>query len=113
MAEDTLTITLTGRAPVRIRRADWPVIASAAYHDGADDSEANRRWRLTVRQHADGRVVVYGVYASSWQGERDCRGGELVAPGEDIAEAIYRVADHLGFRWLADDAIADLPAEEI
>jgi len=109
-----LTITLTGRAPVRVRKADWPIIASAEWHDGQVRAEASRIWRLTVRQHADGRTIVYGVYSTVLRGERDRRGGELLLPGEDIPAAAHRVAEHLGFDpRLAEEVIADLPAEQI
>ena len=51
------------------------------------------RYSLRVRQHADGRVLVYGVRdaaIAAWgqpaYGE-DWRGGVLLAAGEDIAGA--------------------------
>lgn len=125
-----LTITLTGRPPVRIDEADWPVIASATYsaHDGPIECRANRRWSgaIRVRQHADGRAIVYATasYDSQWQGERDysLRGGELLPAGSDLADAISRVHASLeeagvdrgrGWDALAADCIADLPAEDL
>jgi len=111
---EQLTITLTGRRPVRIDKGDWPVIASVTWYDGEVPSEAFRHWRLTVRQHADGRSIVYGVYSTAFRGERDRRGGELLPPGADIPAAVHRVAEHLGFDpRLAEEVIADLPAEEV
>jgi hypothetical protein len=111
---ETLTITLTGRAPVRVRKAEWPIVASAEWHDGEVPEQADRVWRLTVRQHADGRTVVYGVHETAYRGERDRRGGELLEAGADIPAAIHRVAERLGFdSRLAEETIADLPAEEV
>lgn len=128
----TRTITLTGRPPVRIREDAWPVLASASYHDydGQYDFQAaeHYRGRLTVRQHADGRAVVYAVctYDTAWVERRgyEQRAGDLLPAGslDDIIEAIRRVhasidivdEDHMDmWRLLADECIADLPAEEI
>jgi hypothetical protein len=110
MAEK-LTVTLTGRAPVTIIKDDWPIIASAKDWDNQHECQANRTWRLTVRQHEDGRSLIYGVYETQWQNESGRRGGELLDVGADIPAAIYRVAEYLGFdRNLADQCIADLPA---
>ena len=109
-----LTITLTGRAPVRIRKADWPIVAKAAHWDGEIEAQANRHAQLIVRQHADGRAVVYGIYTTLWQGERDRRGGQLLQAGADLVSAIYAVAQAMEFdEDLAQRTIADLPAVEI
>lgn len=107
----TRVITLTGRAPVRIVEADWPLIARASDHDGYVASQADRTWTLRVRQHDDGRTIVYGVYSTSWQGERDEAAGELLDAGEDIPAAIHRVAESCGCERLVAACIADLPAE--
>jgi len=128
------TIALTDRPPVRIREDAWPVIAHGRYrnHDNQYEFQANRRWRadVRVRQHADGRAIVYGVYEyeTAYQGERgfNARVGELVAPGGDLVEAIRRVGASIGeaadvagrdYRAHIDEAvrgcIADLPAEDL
>lgn len=113
MASENLTITLTNRAPVSIVKADWPVIASAKAYDSEHESQANRTWRLTVRQHEDGRAIVYGVYDTSFRGERDSRAGKLCAAGEDLAAAINAVARDCGCEAIAAACIADLPAEQL
>jgi len=109
------TITLTDRPPVTILEADWPVIASARDHDGQIECQANRRWGITVRQHEDGRFIVYATYSSQYQGEHGYRGGELVAPpGDDLPAVIRRVGERGEFSaHIIDECIADLPAEQL
>ncbi len=107
------TITLTGRAPVKIRDEEWPLIASDSWHDGKVECEAVRRAWLKVRQHADGRTLVYGGSSSNYAGARDLRGGELLVAGDDIAAAIHRVALTVGADQIAESCIADLPAQEV
>ena len=110
----SLTVTLTDRAPVRIQTGEWPLIASAKDWDNTYECQANRTWTLRVRAHGDGRTIVYGVYTTQWQNESDKRGGEVIDPGADIPAAVKRVAEYLGFTArLADECIADLPAQDI
>jgi hypothetical protein len=109
-----LTITLTGRTPVTITKEKWPVIASAHTWDGQYDFQSFRHWHLKVRQHKDGRAIVYGVHTSAHQGESDRRGGEMLDTGANIPDAIQRVAESLEFSPLmAEQCIADLPAVEV
>lgn len=138
-----LTITLTDARPVTITKELWPVVAEASWkdHDNQYESQANRKWSawLKVRQHADGRTLVYGGYSYStqYQGESDesFRDGERVTPsaedypetargnywlGEPIIAALKRVGATLqersGSEHFADliaECIADLPAEEL
>lgn len=107
------TITLTDRPPVRIVEADWPQIARAKSWDNRYECQANRTWRLCVRQHDDGRAIVYGSYSSAWQGARGADAGELLAAGDDIPAAIHRVAADCNCEGIVADCIADLPAETI
>ncbi len=106
------TITLTGRAPVRIAEDQWPIIASAKRFDGQVECQANRTWHLTVRQHADGRAIVYGVYDSCYPGE-GARAGQIIANSVKIPTVIYEVAEACGCTQIADDCIADLPAVDL
>lgn len=138
-----LTVTLTGRPPVKIKKDDWPVVAGASDKDFDNQYEfqANRKadWKLTVRQHADGRTLVYGVwtYDTHFQNESggNVRGGELitvtgadaesVGDTEPIVAAIQRVGAELEerlpegkygrgvFPRLVHECIADLPAVEL
>jgi len=130
------TITISNRQPVTIEEDNWPVIASASDedHDGGQvRSQANRvsKWSCTVRQHEDGRAIVYSVYSytTNWQNARgySAKAGRLLPVGasyEDISRAITNVCheiaerEHNGddaLRWKAieADCIADLPAEEL
>ena len=129
-----LVITLTGRPPVSVDTDTWPVIASAAAdsaHDGQVECQANTRstWCVKVRRHGDGRAVVYARYTrdSNFQGARDYRAargvvlpagcsdydicGAIRAVCSDIATAEH--ADEDAGRWptLADECVADMPAE--
>jgi hypothetical protein len=129
-----LTITLTGRPPVKIKKDDWPVVASASENDrhGAQiGNEPNREddWDLKVREHEDGRRIVYGIYdhSTAWQNESglNIRGGELIDKDADVVEAIQRVAANMAervnaesfpgdvFLRLGHECTADLPAVEI
>ena len=120
------TITLTGRRPVTIRESEWPVLASASGDSfGSADYSRHQQalgqgeldtYRLTVRQHADGRTLVYGVLdaATAWTHSEDHRGGELLDGGANVAEAIQRIGEECGLPdSIIRECVADLPAEEI
>lgn len=139
--DNSLTITLTGRPPVKIDKDAWPIIASATDKnwDNQYESQANRtaQWKLIVRQNKDGRTLVYAIYSysSQWQDESDVslRGGELVPASaadtydlDEVLGAIQRVGEEIegrfpkGLLWgtgvfprLIHECIARLPAEEI
>jgi hypothetical protein len=125
----TRTITLTGRRPVTIDEAEWPLIARAsgddydgndpARHQQASDQGELDEYSLRVRQHADGRAVVYGTYTEGWNTEHDglTHAGYVVIPDGDppsIEQAVGRVGKDLGVpEQLVADCIADLPAERL
>jgi len=136
-----LTITLTGAQPVKIKKDDWPVIASAEdkNFDNQYEFQANRKatWKLTVRQHADGRTIVYATYIYfGGANASDIRGGKLIqVPNADAdsigdAEPIIAAIQDVGreieermpdddgygpsvFPRLVHECIADLPAVEL
>jgi len=128
-ATKTRTITLSGKPPIRIREDDWPVIAHGTYEwfDNRYRSQAFRTTDLDVRvrQHADGRAIVYGVYdySTAWQGERSNvqRVGDVVDAGGDLVAAIQRVGSDLvdrgvdasTVRDVVNECIATLPAQEL
>lgn len=122
------TITLTNRPPVTIEEDNWPLIASAkdSDHDNQYECQANQKWKwfVGVRQHKDGRAIVYATYThtSQWAGSQDTydRQGDYLdykdVPIEHITSAIINVCARMeGERWdtLKDDCIADLPAEDL
>lgn len=114
MTTQYLTITLTGRPPVRIRMLEWPIIARASDWDNENEYQANRTWKLLVRQHADGRTLVYAIHTTQYQGESNYRGGKLIEPGVDVPATIRRVGERMGqCDRLIDECIADLPAEDL
>ena len=128
-AKKTRTITLTDRRPARIVEEDWPILAKAqddSYH-GNDYCRRQQalaqgeldRYSLIVREHEDGRVLVYAVIhgATAWTGTRDYRGGEMLDDEADVVAAIRRVGGTAVGRGmperLIDECIGDLPAEEV
>lgn len=113
MGEKTRTITLSNRPPVKVREDEWPLVASSLDYDNEFEFQANSKWRLKVRRHADGRAIVYGTYDTALH-EPNVSAGELLSADEDVVAAIRRVGEEIG----ASDptirrCIADLPAEEI
>lgn len=121
-----ITITLSDRAPITIVADDWPVVARADWHDGQVRCQANRERFIKVREHEDGRRIVYGCYTTNWQKERGAAAGYVLERPEPLGErtglsdrdadtirAIRRVAGVIGDAQLADEVIADLPAEEL
>ena len=108
------TITLSGRAPVMINDADWPIIAEATAnnsHNGIDRDATRDAW-MKVRRHADGRTIVYGCRETRFQGEHDRRAGVLVPSGENIEQVIQLVGGQLWGDELAQACLEDLPAVE-
>lgn len=108
------TITLTGRAPVRIAETAWPQIARADREE--EDGEVCRRWQLLVRTHADGRAIVYGLLSTNDPQWHEVHGGELLEPPIDrsaIPNALLRVAHTIGLPELAQECCAQLPAVEL
>jgi hypothetical protein len=106
------TITLTDRAPVRVREDRWPVIAEALAYNDTIVSQATRSWTLKVRRHADGRSIVYGVFKTAFRHEHDWRGGELLHGKDELIAAIRRVGARFP-EHVVDECIANLPPEEI
>lgn len=118
------TITLTDRAPVKIDEDKWPLIAEGKDYAGQYDFQSFDGAWIKVRQHEDGRTLVYG-YAGDWDGggrpERENRRAGFIVDADKAAETIRQVADILAetecvgeiAQRAARDCIADLPAEEL
>lgn len=114
-------VTLSNAVTVRIHDDEWRITTSGTWNQGALEFQA-RRGFLFVRQHADGRVLVYGGLNTRWTSEHNLRAGEIVSPREgdalttsnDVVEAIMRTALALGAtERFARDIIARLPPVEI
>ena len=140
---DTLTIPLSERRPVQIDKSEWPLIASADWHAGEHKSQASEVAYLRVRQHADGRTLVYGDRDSGpggmRAGYRATHGGYLLVPHAsapesmvagpaglsgplvshrdvdptEIVRAIRRVAGAIALDDLGSECVAALPAESL
>jgi|HubBroStandDraft_1064217.scaffolds.fasta_scaffold67913_3 hypothetical protein len=117
-------ITMSDRRPLTIVENEWPLVASAEQHDGAVECQANHVWAIRVRQNAIGTRIVYGWLregrGGSHAGWRGAEGGFLVAAlggGEadedETVRAIRRVGGIIEDSKMADECIADLPAETI
>lgn len=109
-----LTIRLSNRAPVKITESEWEIIGTANDFEGEHEFQSNRKWRLKVRQHADGRVLVYGHKSSNYQNEGDIHAGYLLVNDKQLVESIRQVADEIGSEpQLARECVGSLPATEI
>jgi len=123
LEEDTLTITLSDRSPVQIHARDWPVIARAYDHDGGHyESQALETALYTVREHADGRRLVYAWTKAGPGGQRQSFrpsvAGYLLSAKEAsdsqaTVRAIWRVSGVVGWAVTANACVAGLPAEVI
>jgi hypothetical protein len=118
-----ITVTMSELRPLSIIESDWPVIASAEWFNGEHECQANTIRRIRVREHADGRRLVYGFTRAGNGGQhagaRNPSGGFLIDPcpratpdDEETIRAIRRVGGILGDDDLAAECIADMPAEE-
>jgi hypothetical protein len=86
--DDRIVIVLTNHIPVKISLAEWPVIAEAKAARGLFSN--THEWRLTVRQNADGRALVYAVY-SFYQVDGESYtsyGGDLLPPPSNLSAAV-------------------------
>jgi hypothetical protein len=124
--QERFVITLTDHAPVRISKDKWPILSSVnetLYSDNPDPSSSEKvnsgSVRLIVRQHQDGRAIVYGVHENDDPcGNADFsynrRGGELSPSGSDLPAAIKRVGTSLCIsEELIQACIAGLPAVDL
>lgn len=112
-----LTIPLSGRRPVTINKEEWPVIAKASWDDATQPGNTPFRGEhLIVRQHADGKTIVYGKTWSQYPGEDTKKGGFLLDSGEwqRIYFAIREVGEELGLHASTVEwCFEDLPSENV
>ena len=120
MTTDKIKITMSERRPLSIDPELWPVIAQADWYDGQVECQANNIKRIKVREHSDGRRIVYGFRRAGNGGQhagtRNPEAGFLLAAnaGEhETIRALRRVGGVIDDDRLAEECIATLPAEEI
>ncbi len=129
---DSEVVVLSGGHPVRVSPRDWPIISDASMPLWVDIDENQTETheigheRLAVRQHRDGRCLVYGY--TRYEAFEDCqvpewlaslniynlRGGRLLPPDSDLIDAIRDVGIALrlgGHTILA--CINGLPAQDL
>lgn len=89
------TITLTQQNPVAIETDDWQIVSSTSDNDSYEGGVS--KWFLAVRQHQDGRGIVYATYSRQDAGLRPIshKRGIIISPEQDIANAIYKVAGQM------------------
>lgn len=123
------TITMSGRTPVTILEDLWPMLAAGNFsaHDGQVECQAKQTWNccIRVREHSDGRCLVYGTYLATcdWQGARSqgAKAGYLCALADVVAHINLVASDMVGILGeysehimeTARECIANMPAEEI
>ena len=107
--DERLTITLSGRRPVTVALADWPLVAEAEI-----GRYGHSELRLFIREHVDGRLIVYGIEAPFDPEAEGAQGGVVLAPGEDVGAAAKWLAERLNFPdVLVDTCLAKLSPEEL
>ena len=89
MERKRIVIRLTDRRPVRIYEDEWPIVASA----GTGETDTGVGWQLEARQHADGRIVVYGYLRV--KDDDEWQGGLLVihptSDGKDVVSLLNEI----------------------
>jgi hypothetical protein len=117
-----INITMSEQAPVTLDPEQWPCIAEATDHDGQVECQANTEWAIYVREHEDGRRLVYGWEERGTGGKpitwRPTYVGWMIPGGEprrdaETARAIRRVAGAIHNEGLGAVCLADMPAQEI
>lgn len=99
--EKRLVVHMTGRRPISIVRDDWPLIAWGVEEEYngqvRDESHETGDASIRVRQHSDGRLLVYGAFAYVCghpnSPSHDASAGAIYPAGSDIAEAIDEIVE--------------------
>lgn len=109
---EKIKIAIDGRRPVSIDPETWPTVAKSSWHEGQIACQSNRRAWCKVRQHADGRSIVYARHESSWANEADRYSG-AIGTAVEIPAMVVLVCRRIGMESLANECLADLSAEEL
>lgn len=106
------TITLTDAVPVRIEEDNWPVIAEAS-GPGFCDLETTQN-DLVVREHQDGRFIVYAVRQLDDQYHRAGRVLDDGLNAEELPPYIHNVGEEANVPIdIRRRCIADLPPVDL
>lgn len=112
--DDYTVIFMTGRIPLRIVSRDWPIISRAEQDLGSGGIVYMR-----VRQHSDGRRIVYGVK------EFDDKDGYRVLgadgyllekdndSGSSTYDAVLNVIKGIGYPGVGRRVLMALPPQEL
>ena len=113
--DNSLTVTMTGRRPVKIQKDEWDLILFHKGWEGEYESQAFRNWWLRIRhKKSTNTFLVSAGYDTQWQGEKDHRAGVLVDNPTNLEQTIEEVCREIGVReTFVQECIDKLPAEEI
>jgi len=112
--DNSLTVTMTGRRPVKINKNEWDVILFNKGWEGEYECNAFRNWWLRIRKKkGTNTFLVSAGYDTQWQGEKDRRAG-LLLDNPNLEQAIEEVCREIGVQEIfVQECIDKLPAEEI
>lgn len=105
-ANERIVITLTGRRPISIISADWPIIACAKVT--LTEGKMKHEFCLFARMNPDGRAIIYGNGSKG-------RGGKYLSTPHTMDKVAYQIGvtgRELDVPTeLIEKCIASLPAE--
>lgn len=112
--DNSLTVTMTGRRPVKIKKDEWDVILFHKGWEGEFECQAFRSWWLRIRRKkGTNTFLISAGYDTSWQGEKDHRAGVLI-DNQTLEQTIEEVCREIGVQEVfVQECIDKLPAEEI
>ena len=110
---DDLTITMSGRRPVKVKKSEWQIVINEKDWEGEHEFQSDRKWWIRIRQKGE-KYIVYGGHDTSWQSEEDIRAGYLVEDSDKLESYIEEVAGEIkASEGFINRCIAAMPAEEI
>ena len=101
--DEILTIPMSNRRPVTIVASEWTLIAEA---------ELGHAW-AAIRQHDDGRMIVYGHMLAGHERAVVGHAGYIVDPRGDYAHALSMVSTELNSFRIDRAVLAKMPPERI
>ncbi len=116
-------IVLSESRPVTVDPDVWPLVVKVTWFSGQHECQANEEAYISVRQHADGRAIVYGYrdrgpggmpvkYEGTRAGYRvDAKNGQ--PDYNEIVRSIRRVAGVIDLDNLGAECVAELEPEAL